>query len=94
MVFASYDRLMTAQHLYLRDPERSKRVSERLQGAFYESKMFVQDLSGLSELSWVFLPSLGLLFGALLGCPGGVLGALQGASWGFLRALWARLGFF
>ena len=74
MVFASYDRLKTAQHLHLSHPESSKRASERPQGALYESKMLVQDFSGFLELSWALVASLGPLFGALLGCPGGLLG--------------------
>ena len=79
MVFASYDRLKTAQHLHLSHPESSKRASERPQGALYESKMLVQDFSGFLELSWALLASLGPLFGALLGS--------LGLSWGSLGAL-------
>ena len=83
MVFASYDRLKTAQHLHLSHPESSKRASERPQGALYESKMLVQDFSGFLELSWALVASLGLLFGALLGSLGlswGSLGALLGTG--------------
>ena len=63
MVFASYDCPKTAQHLHLRHQERSKRASERPQGALYESKMLVQDFSGFLELSWALLGSLGALLG-------------------------------
>ena len=78
MVFASYDRLKTAQHLHLSHPESSKRASERPQGALYESKMLVQDFSGFLELSWALVASLELVFGGLLGSLGGLLGALFG----------------
>ena len=80
MVFASYDCPKTAQHLHLRHQERSKRASERPQGALYESKMLVQDFSGFLELSWALVASLGLVFGALLGS----LGLSLGVSWGSL----------
>ena len=95
MVFASYDCPKTAQHLHLRHQERSKRASERPQGALYESKMLVQDFSGFLELSWALLASLGPLFGALLGSLGlswGSLGVPLGLSWGSLGALLASLG--
>ena len=93
MVFASYDCPKTAQHLHLRHQERSKRASERPQGALYESKMLVQDFSGFLELSWALLASLGPLFGALLGSLGlswGSLGALLGSLGALLGSLRAR----
>ena len=85
MVFASYACPKTVQHLHLRHQESSKRASQTPQGAWYESKMLVQDFSGFLELSWALVASLGPLFGALLGSLGlswGSLGPLLGLSWG------------
>jgi len=102
MVFASYDCPKTVQHLHLRHQERSKRASERPQGALYESKMLVQDFSGFLELCWALLASLGPLFGVLLGSLGlswgllgfhwGSVGVPLGLSWPLLGSLGALLG--
>ena len=91
MVFASYACPKTVQHLHLRHQESSKRASQTPQGAWYESKMLVQDFSGFLELSWALVASLAPLFGGLLGSLGLSWGSL-GALLGSLGALWSLLG--